>query len=110
VIADAASEFSVTRTGANRLVQVQALGFGSVPLGVRFAERPEGPWSAPEVAYRPPEADKKNVLVYAAKAHPHLSGAELVVTYVATSADFGETVRDEFWYYPRFVRLSLRDR
>ena len=123
VIADAASEFSVTRagqsarraataneSGANRLVQVQALGFGSVPLGVRFAERPEGPWSAPEVAYRPPEAEKKNVLVYAAKAHPHLSGADLVVTYVATSADFGETVRDEFWYYPRFIRLSLRDR
>jgi hypothetical protein len=110
VIADAASEFSVLRSGANRLVQVQALGFGPVPLGVRFAERLEGPWSAPEVAYRPPEADKKNVLVYAAKAHPHLFGADLVVTYVATSADFGETVRDEFWYYPRFVRLSLRDR
>ena len=45
-------------------------------------------------------------MIYSAKAHPELDGADLVVTYATNSASFGEHLSDPEIYYPRFVHLS----
>ena len=76
----------------------------------RFAESPEGPWSAPVLLHTCPEmkADKK-VFTYAAKAHPHLGGErELVVSYVVNSFDLAPVINDATLYWPRFVRVTLK--
>ncbi len=47
-------------------------------------------------------------LVYAAKSHPELTGAEYVVTYASNSTDFATLVNDLSLYFPRFVKIDGR--
>ncbi len=108
VFGDAATEFSVQRLPDGRYLQVQTLGFGATDIGVRYAPRPEGPWSAPAAIYRPQESGEKDVFVYAAKAHPELEGAPLIVTYAANHFDPAKLLASQTLYYPRFVRLTPR--
>jgi hypothetical protein len=107
VLADAAPESSLHLDRAlGRYVHVRSLGFGATTLAVSTAEHVTGPWSEPRTVYRPPESDRERPLVYAGKAHPELSGADLVATYACNSFDFGALVADTTLYYPRFVRLT----
>ena len=77
----------------------------TVSLSVRHGVAPEGPWSPPTRVFTPRIA--ADVIAYAGKGHPQLSGADLVCTYaqIATKAD--RTLHDESLYYPRFVRVRL---
>ena len=104
----AGPECSVHFDGSlGRFVHVRSDGFGQSTVAVSFAQRLEGPWSAPRVVYRPPEDGRPNALVYAAKGHAELVGANLVVTYATnTFAGFQSLVNDPSVYYPRFVRLG----
>jgi hypothetical protein len=87
-------------------VHIRSEGFGSTTIVRSEAAAPEGPWSTPEVIFRPPESDREGILVYAAKAHPELSaGSELAVTYATNSTDLATLVRDTSIYFPRFVRV-----
>ncbi len=106
VLPHAATEFSVHRLPDGRYVQVQSLGFGATDISLRFAPRPEGPWSAPEPAYRPRESRERDAFVYAGKAHPELKGAPLIVTYAANNLDPEKLLDSKTLYYPRFVRLE----
>lgn len=108
VFGDAATEFSVQHLPDGRYLQVQTLGFGATDIGARYAPRPEGPWSAPEAVYHPTESHEKDVFVYAAKAHPELEGAPLIVTYAANHFDPAKLLASQTLYYPRFVRLTPR--
>lgn len=103
------TELSVHRdSGLGRYIQVQTEGFGAAELVLRSAARPEGPWSAAQRVFRPPESDRGGkVIVYAGKAHPQLSGGGLAATYAANSLDLNELVRDATLYYPRFVKIGL---
>jgi len=83
----------------DRWVLVWTEGFGAATVVVSFAPRIEGPWSKPTEVYRPPEGDRPGNLIYAGKGHPELDGADLAVTYVASTA-----------YYPRFVKLTFSAR
>jgi len=108
VFGDAATEFSVHRLPDGRYLQVQTLGFGATDIGVRYAPQPEGPWSDPQPVFRPAESRIKDVFVYAAKAHPELTGAPILVTYAANYFDPAKLLESKTLYYPRFVRLSPR--
>jgi hypothetical protein len=89
-------------------IAVQTRGFGSTEIALRTSPALAGPWSSMTDIYHPPESDRSDTLVYAAKAHPELtSGGALVVTYVSNSTDFGTLVSDASLYYPRFVRVTL---
>ncbi|MFT3709150.1 MAG: DUF4185 domain-containing protein [Archangium sp.] len=90
-------------------VHVRSEGFGSTTIVVATADHIEGPWSAWSVAFRPPESDQKNLLVYAAKAHPELSAPEgkLAVTYATNDTDFARLVSDSSIYFPRFVAIGF---
>jgi hypothetical protein len=91
----------------DRFLAVQTVGFGQADLGFRLADAPLGPWTPVERFYRPEEWATSGVLIYAAKAHPHLTGADLVLTYATNTTPFARLVRRGDLYYPRFLRVHL---
>jgi len=91
---------------SDRYLTTQASGFGPADVTLRAAPRLTGPWSAPRMIYRPPEYHRRGVMIYAAKAHPTLTGADLVLTYATNTFDFADQLADPSIYYPRFVRLT----
>jgi len=104
-------EFSVQRDAqGSKFLAVESVGFGASEIAIRWADRLEGPWSAARRVFVPPESQRPDGFVYAAKSHPELTGADLVITYVANSFDFGILTRDLNIYYPRFVRLWFSQR
>lgn len=114
VLDDAGSECSIhfdVRTQS--YIHIASYGFGATTIGLRTAAALTGPWSAPFTVYRPPESDRPRPFVYAAKAHPELSGphsSDLLVTYATNSFDFGDLFTGEGasrLYWPRFVAISL---
>ena len=105
LFANGQTEFSVSPGPNGTLREVQSSGFGATDIILRSAAVPEGPWSAPKTIYHPPESDRANAMVYAAKAHPELQGADMVVTYVANNSVFATVLADMSLYYPRFVRI-----
>ena len=51
-------------------VHARSDGFGATTIVVSFAPRIEGPWSKPRFVFRPPESNRPDANVYAAKGHP----------------------------------------
>lgn len=88
-----------------QFLAVHTQGFGKADLVMRTAPGLTGPWSAPHTLYRPPENQESDVMIYAAKAHPQLTGSNLILTYATNSFDFGEHLTNPLSYYPHFVRL-----
>ena len=106
VFDDGQSELTIHLDERSReFVAVQSSGFGPADIVIRTASELTGPWSPMQMVYRPPEYAKPNIMIYSAKAHPQLGGAELVLTYSTNSFEFGEHFTDYTIYYPRFVRL-----
>lgn len=89
-----------------RFLGVHTQGFGPADVILRAAPRLTGPWSAPRMVYRPPEYYRPNVMIYSAKAHPQLTGGDLLLTYVTNTFQFAEHLTDSLIYFPRFVRLT----
>ncbi len=101
------SELSVhVDPATKRFVEVQTFGFGPSDVMMRAAPTLTGPWSAARTVYRPPEYYRPNVMIYAGKAHPQLTGGDLVLTYATNTLEFSEQLTDSLVYYPRFVRLT----
>lgn len=98
---------------ANAFLHVASYGFGASTIGIRRAPALTGPWSAPEMVYRPPESDGPEPFVYAAKAHPEIMGPEesdLVITYATNHFDFNKVVTPEGCaglYWPRAVCVRI---
>ncbi len=101
------SELSIHLDQAShRLLEVQTVGFGSADIMIRAAPALTGAWSAPRMVYRPPEYYRPKVMIYAGKAHPQLTGGDLILTYATNTFQFSEHLTDSLIYYPRFVRLA----
>ena len=111
VCADAAPEFSVSyQAGIGRYVMVHSAAGLSPEMVVRYAESPQGPWSAPAPFFRCPEAAwDPRVFCYAAKGHPEVEPSPdgLTVTYVANATDLALVEADARLYRPRFLRLKF---
>jgi hypothetical protein len=111
VFLGAQTEFTVHyESRLKRFVQIQTEGFGDAEMAVRWATEMTGPWSSKQKFYRPEEASRADALIYAGKAHPTLTGAEMVLTYVVNSRDFGRLVNDESIYYPRFLKVRFESK
>jgi hypothetical protein len=93
----------------DQYLEIQTVGFGKADLGYRLAHAPTGKWSSIERFYRPEEYQISKVMIYAAKAHPHLTGADLVLTYATNSLSFARLVASDNLYYPRFLRASFEN-
>jgi hypothetical protein len=106
---DGATEFSVlydVRT--DQYLSIQTVGFGACDVMMRTAPSLTGPWSALQLVYQPSEKSKPGVFIYAAKAHPEITGADLILTY-NTNAPEQTLIQDTTIYYPRLVRFDWRD-
>lgn len=107
IFEDGQSEISVHLDAAtDRFLSVHTRGFGPADVMIRAAPELAGPWTDARMVYRPPEYHRPGVMIYAAKAHPELEGADLVLTYATNSFDVGAVAADSSLYYPRFVRLQ----
>ena len=101
------SELTIHRdTATERFLAFQTQGFGPADVMIRAAPTLTGPWSGPRMVYRPSDYYRPNVMIYSAKAHPELTGADLVLTYSTNTFEFAEHLSDAQTYYPRFVRLT----
>ena len=89
-----------------RFLGVHTQGFGQAIVTMRASPTLTGPWSPPHMLYRPPEHHQPNAMVYAGKAHPQLSGADLVVTYATNTGKISGHFTNPRSYYPHFVRLT----
>jgi hypothetical protein len=114
IIDDAGAESSVHWDArSHAFIHVASYGFGASTIGMRTAQALTGPWSGVRTVYRPPESDGPRPFVYAAKAHPELTGAPgLLVTYVANSFDPNalltpEGERDLYW--PHFATIPIEN-
>jgi hypothetical protein len=89
---------------------VHTEGFGASTLAWQRSPRLDGGWSGAHTFWRPPECDRKGILVYAAKAHPMLArdGTDLVVSYSTNHSSFATLVDDPSLYFPRFLRCRWR--
>jgi len=106
---EVASEISIQADARGRFVEVNSQGFGGTDIVLRRAPKLEGPWSAPQKIYRPPESDWKDPFVYAGKAHPELKGGDLVVTYGVNGKE-EEVAKNPQLYYPKFARMNWENR
>ena len=108
---DMANEYSVSfLSDDGKYVAVYSQDGLAKNIIARFAPEPWGPWGEPVLFYQCPEAiRRKEIICYAAKGHPAISGApdELVVTYVANSTDFYIMAADARLYRPRFLRVKF---
>lgn len=102
-----ASELTIHRDPATkRFAAILTSGFGPADLMMMTAPAMTGPWTAPSMLYRPPEYRRPRAMIYSAKAHPPLAGADLVLTYSTNNFDFADHFADTSIYYPRFVRMT----
>lgn len=107
VVRDVQTEFSVHRAPDGALWMVSVDGFGGTNLVARMADLPQGPWSEPQLLLRPSVSDRKDILVYSAKAHPEQEGAGMLITYCTNHLDFWTMAGDMALYFPRFVEVVL---
>jgi hypothetical protein len=107
VLEQGATELSVSCVAHKGCVQVQSHGFGAAPIALRFSPAPTGPFEAFVDVYRPREGSQPGTLLYAARAHPELQGADMVITYASNSLDPARVLHDLDLYFPRFVRVRL---
>lgn len=72
----------------------------------RHSLKPEGPFSAAELVYQPPEASRPGLFAYNAKAHPELSPDQgLLVSYNVNTYDNDRHLHEGWLYRPHFLRL-----
>jgi hypothetical protein len=87
--------------------------FRSNQAVVRTAESLTGPWSAPSLLYRIPDADPangadKDTWCYQTLAHPEFRrGDQVLLTYACNSLEFGKLVKDLRIYVPKAVYVPL---
>ncbi|HSR33083.1 MAG TPA: hypothetical protein VLY63_21165, partial [Anaerolineae bacterium] len=102
------TEFTVHyEPSLDRFLEIQSVGFGRADLGYRLADAPTGAWTPMEFFYRPEEYEIPDILIYAAKAHPQLVGADRVLTYATNIVGYGQLVARDDLYYPRFLKARF---
>lgn len=104
IFVDGQTEFGLHRD-AGDFVITQVDGFGGANITHRRAARPEGPWSRQTVVYQPVDRHVDGILMYSAKAHPHLKapGGGIVLTFNTNHLDFWTMASDMNLYFPRFI-------
>jgi hypothetical protein len=91
---------------SEQFIAVHTLGQGAADIALRAAPSLEGPWSDAQLLYRPAEYYRQDVAITGARAHPGLSGSELVLTYNISSTRYFDSLTDQAVDYPRFLRLT----
>lgn len=107
------SEYSVTPMSGQWGERCYAVVFQEAGTGHRLSmyigESPTGPFMNPIRLYSCPEAAQgKDIYVYNAKAHPHLSRpGELLASYNVNTTNMDMHMKHAEIYRPRFVRIRI---
>ncbi|HEY5951307.1 MAG TPA: hypothetical protein VIV40_37700 [Kofleriaceae bacterium] len=112
VLADGATECSLSYDSYAGWIVMWSRGFGSTTIAMRTAWDLTGPWSEPFDVFTPPESQVPNAFVYAAKAHPMLRGPNggLLVTYADNSftfADLFDAAKAATLYWPHVAEVLI---
>jgi hypothetical protein len=110
-VADSVSnELSVSALPDGRYVLIFTLGGMGPTVGMRLGETPYGPFGPVIKLYEGKEMQRKNHIIYNAKAHPSLSApGELLISYNVNAFDFwNELKASPNLYRPRFIRLKFK--
>ncbi len=108
IFADGQMEFAVQFLPQHqRYLRIQTLSLMNPCLAMSTAEDLTGPWSAQSCFFVPPEQGMPDLLVYAAKSHSMLSGADLVFTYVVNAARIERVLGDLSIYFPVMLRGEI---
>ncbi|HNU89184.1 MAG TPA: DUF5005 domain-containing protein [Ferruginibacter sp.] len=103
-----ATEYSVHyNRSLEKYIQVQSFGFGEGSIGIRMADHITGPWTEPHTIFTPTYPGVKRPFMYSAKAHPELAGDGMYITYNVNSFDFAELLKNQFIYFPQFIKLKI---
>lgn len=105
---DGTSEMTVTKVSGLPGFFAFYLPFGNNAIMMRHADRPDGPWSKPVVAYTLPKASK-DIFFYSAKAHPQYSKGkgEVALTYCDNSSVFSRVLNDAKLYFPTALKVKI---
>ncbi|MFD0793060.1 DUF4185 domain-containing protein [Mucilaginibacter litoreus] len=102
------NELSVSRLADGRYAMVFQIDGMSTGIGMRLANKLTGPWGPIIKLWDcKPDLIKNTFVVYNAKAHPSLSGAnELLISYNINSVDFINDLKQyPQLYRPRFIKV-----
>ncbi len=107
---DMADEFTITRVNDGYVLIHMEANLGKRVMA-RHSAAIDGPWSEARAVYTAPEASSDSrIMVYAAKAHPEVSGeGGLLVSYCVNSTDFWHMLSDATIYRARFVRVREKE-
>ena len=107
------TEFSVTKLASELFIMFQAYpqnGFiGNANLVYRVSRALTGPWSEQIVLYEKLFRDKlfpKDLMVYAGKYHPELTGADFIFTYATNTQNLKTLLESDDLYYPCFLKVD----
>lgn len=107
----AQTEFSVHwDEKIRKYVQVQSFGFGKANIGARLSNRLEGPWSEPQIFYKPEYSGIADAMMYSAKAHPELRNPDGVYVTYNVNGDFFHLLKNQNIYFPKFITLQIREK
>lgn len=102
------TEFSVHYDSIlKKYFQVQSFGFGEGKIGIRMADQMQGKWTEPYMIYTPGYPGVIKPFMYAAKAHPELKANGTYITYNVNSFDFGELIKNQTIYFPKFILMKV---
>lgn len=106
---DGQTEFSVHfDQKLGKFIQIQTVGFGHSSLGYRIADQLQGPWSDQVIFYKPQFKNQKE-FAYTARAHPVLKSDGILITFNVNNFDFNQLVNDETIYFPKLIKLNLKN-
>ncbi|MBU0993525.1 MAG: DUF4185 domain-containing protein [Proteobacteria bacterium] len=88
---------------------IQSEGFGNTAIGMRVAEKLTGPWSSFRPFFQTVKTNHPGIITYAAKSHPELDGASIVLTYAVNSLDFEEVLTNNQIYFPVFLKGMIHN-
>lgn len=114
IFEDGASEMTVTELEGEPYLVTTYMAPMSSDICMRFARKPEGPWSDPIKVYQCPEHLEvvlgRRTAVYSAKAHPEFSHHrdEIVVSYCPNPGEMKHYLARPDLYYPRIIRVTLK--
>ncbi len=99
-------EFSIHPDVDGTFILVFSINFTSV--AVRRGESPVGPFDFYRIIWNSPEAlNDPNVIIYNAKAHPHLSEPDnCLISYNVNTTDFAAHFSNAGIYRPRFITFK----
>ncbi|MBC8402007.1 MAG: DUF4185 domain-containing protein [Candidatus Marinimicrobia bacterium] len=97
-------EFSVTPLDDGQFIVVYLMG---TQVTVRFGDSPTGSFRIYQNVYNCPETvNDPNILVYNAKAHPHLSQTgQLLISYNVNTFSLSDLINQADIYRPRFITM-----